>query len=102
MKKTALLAVLALTAGGCATHFGHRSPSAADTIAAAEQAVANAHKDHVDLWIYTESYIKQAKQLNSEGKTAEAKKLASKALNEVHLAEQQAQGDAGAGPSYLN
>ncbi|MHB8454647.1 MAG: hypothetical protein ACYDDO_08075 [Acidiferrobacterales bacterium] len=102
MKKTALLAVLTVAVSGCATHLAQRHPTAAQTIAAAEKAVDSAHKAHVDLWINTTKYIAKAKELNSEGKAAEAMKLANKALEEVRLAEQQAQNNFNAGPSYLN
>ncbi len=101
MKRTVLLAVLALSAGGCATHTAKSGPSVADTIAAAQQAVDSAHQAHVDLWLKTAAYVKEAKQLQAAGKSEEAMKLAQKALDEVHMAEQQAQADASAGPSYL-
>ncbi len=102
MKKTALLAILTLAVGGCATHMAQRHPTAAQTIAAAENAVDSAHKAHVDLWINTTKYIEEAKELNSAGKTTDAMNLANKALAEVRLAEQQAQNNFNAGPSYPN
>ncbi len=102
MKKTALLAVLTLAVGGCATHVAQSGQTVDQTIAAAEQAVSSAHKTHVDLWITTAKYVEEAKKLNSEGKADEARNLANKALEEVRLAEQQAQNNFNAGPSYLN
>ncbi len=101
MKKTVLLATLALATGGCATHVAPKASSVADTIAAAQQAVARAHKEHVGLWINTAKYVKKAEKLNSEGKSAKAMKLAQTALEQVQLAEQQAKANANAGPSYV-
>ncbi len=101
MKRMVLLATLALAIGGCATHTARKEASVADTIAAAQQAVAHAHKEHVDLWINTAKYVKMAEKLNSEGKSAKAMKLAQTALQQVKLAEQQAKAGADVKPSYL-
>lgn len=100
MKKTVLLVSLALAAGGCATHVAPKGPSVADTIAAAKQAVARAHKEHVDLWVNTAKYVKKAEKLNREGKSAKALKLAQTALEQVKLAEEQAQSQIDAKPVY--
>ncbi len=100
MKKTVLLVSLALAAGGCATHTTPKEPSVADTIAAAKQAVAQAHQEHVDLWINTAKYVKKAEKLNAEGKSAQARKLAETALEQVKLAEAQAQSQIDAKPVY--
>ncbi len=100
MKKTVLLATLALATGGCATHIAPKGTSVADKIAAAQQAVAHAHKEHVDLWVNTAKYVKMAEKLNSEGKSAKAGKLAQTALQQVELAEQQAKANGDAMPDY--
>ncbi|MHB8348123.1 MAG: SoxXA-binding protein [Acidiferrobacterales bacterium] len=100
MKKTVLLATLALATGGCATHVAPKGTSVADTIAAAHQAVAGANKEHVDLWVSTAKDVKMAEKLNSEGKSAKAGKLAQTALRQVDLAEQQAKTNADAMPYY--
>ena len=101
MKRMVLLATLALATGGCATHIARKEASVADTIAAAQQAVAHAHKEHVALWINTAKYVKMAEKLNSEGKSAKAMKLAQTALQQVKRAEQQAKAGADVKPSYL-
>ncbi len=100
MKNAALLATLGLAIAGCATHGAMRSQSTADTITSAQQAVARAQKEHLDLWISTAKYVKEAEKLNRAGKSARARKLAQTAIEQVDLAEAQAKSQAGAGPYY--
>jgi hypothetical protein len=99
MKKTILLATLALTLGACAA-TEEKGPAADEMIAAAEQEIATAKKAGAELWVNTESLLADAKEQQKAGDNAAAGKSAKKALHEAKLALKQTQDNAKAGPRY--
>lgn len=86
MKKTILLAVVALTLGACAAIQEAQELDA--TIAAAEKEIAVANKLGFT-WRDTEQHLKDAQKLKEENPEL-AMKLAKRALNEAKLAQEQA------------
>ena len=99
MKKTILLATLALTLGACAA-TEEKSPAADEMIAAAEQEISAAKKAGADMWVNTENLLADAKEQQKAGDNAAANKSAKKALHEAKLALKQTQDNAKAGPHY--
>jgi hypothetical protein len=98
MKRTLLLAVVALTFVGCAAIQEARELD--DTIAAAQKEIAAAAKAG-HLWSNTEDLLKDAQKLKEDEPT-KALKLAKQALAQAKLAQQQAADNANAKPHYNN
>ncbi len=109
MNKTiALTACLALTLGACAdmqTQPAPAKPAATssgsaldETIASAEKEIAAAKK--IGIWVNTEKFLEEAKELKAAGKEDEALKRAKKALKEAQLAQKQAKAEADAKPHF--
>jgi hypothetical protein len=97
MKKTIVVAGLALVLSACA---GMQSTAELDeTIAQAEKEIAAAKKVNY-VWVHTERFLEEAKELKADGDIDTATKLAKKALSEAKLAQKQAQDQAEAKPSY--
>ena len=98
MKKTIILASLALSLGACA--MTEEGPGADEMIAAAEQEIAAAKAAKVDMWVNTDSLLAEAKEKQKAGDSAAAIKSAKKAIMEAKLAQKQTQDNAKAGPIY--
>lgn len=100
MKKTILMAALATALGGCAAAQDNAKLN--DAITTADQEIAAAKKDHIDLWSSTADLVKEAKEdvELAFGDKADALKKAKRAALEVQLAKKQAQDNVHAGPSY--
>ncbi len=99
MKKTLLLATLALGLGGCAAM--QESKDLDNAIADAEKEIAAAKKTNFT-WRDTEKFLDDAKKARDAGDTAGAMKLAKKATSEAKLAQKQAQDNASPKPHYPN
>jgi hypothetical protein len=98
MKRTVLLAAVALTFVGCAAIQEARELD--ETIAAAEKEIAAAAKTG-HLWSTTEAKLKDAQKLKDD-EPSQAMKLAKQALAEAKLAQQQAMDNANAKPHFNN
>lgn len=105
MKQSLLVSVLALTICACAAGPTTAAPDN-DASAALESTIAQAEKEIAAanatgfLWRDTEKFLKEAKDLQKEGKSEDALKLAKKALKQAQLAQQQAKDNADAKPHY--
>jgi hypothetical protein len=102
MKKTVLMAALAVSLVGCASV--QDSNALNEMITAADQEIAMAKKANVNLWDSTVDILKEAKAAQEVALSdkADALKKAKKALMEAKLAQKQAQDNANAAPYYLN
>lgn len=94
MKKSLIIAALAVAIGACAT-----GPDPSPTIAEAEKEIKVA-KSMNYLWRDTEKFLKQAKAAAKDGDNEKANKLAKKALFQAKAAQKQAKDNAGAKPTY--
>jgi hypothetical protein len=65
----------------------------------ADKEIAQAEKLGF-LWRDTETLLAEARKANKEGRHDDAMKLAQQTLKQAQLAQQQAQSNANAGPSY--
>lgn len=105
MKKVIFLAVLSMSAAGCASWFdgtsGSTAPSAtADDefkklVAQAESEIGLANKTGF-LWSKTEGHLKDAKDAKAKGDNETAMKKVKAAIKEAQLAQQQAKDQANA------
>lgn len=100
MKKAVFLAVLSLTAAGCASTGGSAAPSAADDefkklVAQAENEIKLANQTGF-LWSKTEGFLKDAKDAMAKGDSETAMKKVKTAIKEAQLAQQQAKDQASA------
>lgn len=96
MKRTVLLAAVALTFVGCAAIQEARELD--ETIATAQKEIAAADKMGA-LWRDTEDKLKDAQKLKDD-EPDKAMKLAKQALAEAKLAQKQALDNAKAKPDY--
>lgn len=109
MKRTTAFCLLAaaLALSGCAGTETTGPGPAADhedydaLVARVEREIKRA-EDKGFLWLYTESYLAQAREARKAGDTEKAVKLARKALNEALLAQKQAGDSAKIKPDYIH
>lgn len=102
MKRTAVLCLLAaaLTLHGCAGAPAPEQESYDVLVARAEREIKRA-QDKGFLWLYTESYLAEAREAHTSGDTDKAEALARKALHEALQAQKQAADSVRIKPDYV-
>ena len=99
MKKFLLTSALALLASACAGTPDEPNDEFHRLTAQVEAEIRTTEKTGF-LWRDTERLLHEARQAKQSGQVEEAMKLANQALRQAQLAQQQAQDNANAGPSY--
>lgn len=91
IKKTLLVSAIAVALTACGPNYDAMNYD--ELVTHANQEIANA-KSAKYLWRDTEKELKKAAKLKKEGKEADAKKAARKALDQALMAQEQAKDEA--------
>jgi hypothetical protein len=97
IKKTLLVSAFAVALTACGPNYDEMNYD--ELVKHANQEIAAA-KDAKYLWRDTEKELKKAAKLKKEGKEADAKKAARKALDQALMAQKQAKDEANPRVSY--
>jgi hypothetical protein len=104
MKQILVMVAAATMLVACAAPEKHRAIASANDefarLAAEVEREIRATDKTGFLWRDTEQILRDARAAQAEGRYAEAKELANRALRQAQLAQQQARENANAGPTY--